>query len=196
MSAIKEAKETREQIKIARTDERSKKIQTPFTDEAIRSLRVGDLVSITGIIYTARDAAHKKIVETLARGEPMPFDFAGQAVYYAGPSPTRPGAAIGSIGPTTSGRMDAYAPTLIARGLKVMIGKGLRDETVKTAIREHGGLYLAAIGGAAALISKSVLSAELIAYPELGTEAIRKLTVADFPAIVAIDATGRDIYAR
>lgn len=173
-----------------------KRIATPFTAPCIRALHTGDAVLLTGTVYTARDAAHKRLIEMLERGEPMPFDFAGQAVYYAGPSPARPNAAIGSVGPTTSGRMDAYAPTLIARGLKVMIGKGLRDDAVKEAIVRHGGLYLAATGGAAALISRSVRSAAVIAFPELGPEAIRQLEVVDFPAIVAIDSTGRDIYAR
>ncbi len=122
------------------------KITIPFTDEVVESLHIGDAVRITGSIYTARDAAHKRLVEMMVRGEPMPFDFAGAAVYYAGPSPTRPGAVVGSIGPTTSGRMDVYAPTLMARGLKVMIGKGLRDDGVRDAIVQYSGLYLAAIG--------------------------------------------------
>ncbi|MDR1965248.1 MAG: FumA C-terminus/TtdB family hydratase beta subunit [Synergistaceae bacterium] len=169
-------------------------IATPITDDVIKGLECGDAVSLSGVIYTARDAAHARLVEMLSRGEPMPFDFAGSAVYYAGPSPTRPGAAIGAIGPTTSGRMDAYSPTLIALGLKVMIGKGLRNEAVKRAIAEYRGLYLVATGGAAALISRSVKSSEIIAFPDLGTEAIRRLEVADFPAIVAIDRQGRDIY--
>jgi fumarate hydratase subunit beta len=172
------------------------KISSPFSGEAIASLSVGDSVLLSGVIYTARDAAHARLLSMIERNEPPPFDFSGAAVYYAGPSPARPGAVVGSIGPTTSGRMDAYSPALIAMGLKVMIGKGLRSAEVKRAIAEHGGLYLAAIGGAAALISKSVRSAEVVAFPDLGTEAIRRLEVADFPAIVAIDAKGRDIYDR
>jgi fumarate hydratase subunit beta len=172
------------------------KITTPFTDEAVRSLRAGDAVLITGSIYTARDAAHKRLVEMLSRGEPMPFDFAGQAVYYAGPSPTRPGAAVGSIGPTTSGRMDVYAPILMERGLKVMIGKGLRDDGVRDAIVKHRGLYLAAVGGAAALISRSVKKVEEVAFADLGPEAIRRLEVVDFPAVVAMDCEGNDVYKR
>ena len=173
-----------------------KKIYTPFSDDVIAGLSVGDSVFITGEIYTARDAAHKRLIEMLDAGEPMPFDFHGQAVYYAGPSPTRPGAAVGSIGPTTSGRMDAYSPRLIRRGLKVMIGKGLRDDSVREAIVENCGLYLAAIGGAAALISRSVKMVEMVAFPDLGAEAIRKLVVENFPAIVAMDARGNDIYAK
>lgn len=173
-----------------------KRIYTPFSDDMIAGLSVGDSLLITGEIYTARDAAHKRLVEMLDAGEPMPFDFKGQAVYYAGPSPTRPGAAVGSIGPTTSGRMDAYSPRLIRCGLKVMIGKGLRDDNVKEAVVENCGLYLAAIGGAAALISRSVKMVEMVAFPDLGTEAIRKLIVEDFPAIVAMDAKGNDIYRR
>lgn len=171
------------------------KITTPLDDAAIRSLSIGDRVLITGSIYTARDAAHKRLVEMLRNGEPMPFDFSGQIVYYAGPCPNPPGRVIGSIGPTTSGRMDAYSPILIAHGLKVMIGKGLRDSSVKKAIVEKGGLYLAAIGGAAALMARCVEQVETIAFPELGTEAVRRLEVRDFPTIVAIDCRGNDIYA-
>jgi fumarate hydratase subunit beta len=172
------------------------KINSPFSDETIASLSIGDSVLISGVIYTARDAAHARLLKMIERNEPPPFEFSGAAVYYAGPSPARPGASVGSIGPTTSGRMDAYAPALIALGLKVMIGKGLRSAEVKRAIVERGGVYLAAIGGAAALISRSVLRAEVVAFPDLGTEAIRRLEVAGFPAVVAIDSKGRDIYAR
>ncbi|MDR1652025.1 MAG: FumA C-terminus/TtdB family hydratase beta subunit [Synergistaceae bacterium] len=172
------------------------RISTPITDEAIAPLEAGDRVALTGVMYTARDAAHKRLVEMLERGEPMPFGFLGTAVYYAGPSPARPGFAVGSIGPTTSGRMDAYSPILMEHGLKVMIGKGLRNAEVHRAIVRCGGLYLAAVGGAAALLSRTVRSAELVAFPDLGTEAIRRLEVEDFPAIVAIDSRGRDIYER
>ena len=171
-------------------------IQTPLTDEAIASLRTGETVYITGVIYTARDAAHKRMAEMLARGENPPFDYNGQIVYYAGPCPNRPGFVIGSIGPTTSGRMDAYTPALIEAGLKAMIGKGLRNQTVKDAIKAHGGIYFAAIGGAAALMSKCVKSVEMIAFEDLGAEAIRKLTVEKLPIVVAIDMTGRDIYEK
>ena len=167
-----------------------------MSDEAIISLRAGDVVSLCGVIYTARDAAHAKLMEMVSRGEDMPFHFEGAAVYYAGPTPPRPGRPIGSAGPTTSGRMDAYSPALIKMGLKVMIGKGFRNKPVHEAIIEYGGLYLAATGGAGALIARAVKSSEVIAFPELGTEAIRRLEVEDFPAIVAIDSRGADIYAR
>lgn len=173
-----------------------KRICTPITDDMIESLSVGDKVLISGVIYTARDAAHKRMVEMLASGDAMPFDFCGTAVYYAGPSPTRPGMATGSIGPTTSGRMDAYSPMLMERGLRVMIGKGTRSAEVRDAIVRHRGLYLAAIGGAAALIAGSVRRAEVIAFDDLGAEAVRRLEVEDFPAFVAIDCRGRDIYER
>ena len=172
------------------------KVTAPFSDGAIRSLAVGGTLLISGVLYTARDAAHKRLVEMASRGEKMPFEFDGAVVYYVGPTPARPGAVIGSAGPTTSGRMDAYSPTLMALGLKVMIGKGLRNADVKRAIVEHGGLYLAATGGAAALIARSVRSSEVVAFPDLGTEAIRRLVVEDFPATVAVDSTGRDIYER
>jgi len=171
-------------------------ITAPITDDVIAGLRAGDSVLITGVIFTARDAAHKRMVEMIGRGEKPPFDFAGQIVYYAGPSPAKPGAVIGSVGPTTSGRMDAYSPVLIRLGLKAMIGKGLRDENVKRAIVECGGVYFAALGGAAALIAGSVTAAEVIAFPELGPEAIRRLEVARFPAVVAIDSLGNDVYDR
>ena len=171
------------------------KISTPLPDDTIRRLAAGDAVSLSGVIYTARDAAHARLVEMISRGERMPFDFEGAAVYYAGPTPARPGRPIGSAGPTTSGRMDAYSPTLIKMGLKVMIGKGLRGAAVRETIAEHEGLYLAATGGAGALIARSVRSATVIAFPDLGTEAVRRLEVEDFPAIVAIDSRGVDIYA-
>lgn len=176
--------------------ERTIKISTPLSDEVIMGLNAGDPVLLTGTLYTARDAAHKLLVEMIERGERPPFDFEGQIVYYAGPSPAKPGAVVGSIGPTTSGRMDIYAPFLIRRGLRAMIGKGLRDENVKRAIVDCRGVYFAAIGGAAALIARSVRKAEVIAFPELGTEAIRRLEVEDFPAIVAIDVRGNDVYDR
>ena len=171
-----------------------KKITTPLSDEVIKSLNVGDVVHITGIIYTARDAAHKQLVELAEKGEPMPFDFSGQIIYYAGPCPNKSGHVIGPIGPTTSGRMDAYTPTLAELGLKAIIGKGLRNDEVKRAIVKHCGVYFAAVGGAAALIAQCVKSVEVIAFPELGTEAIRRLEVVDLPVVVAIDSRGRDIY--
>ena len=169
-------------------------ISAPFTDETIRSLHAGHMVYISGTIYTARDAAHKRLCEMLDAGEPMPFDFEGQAVYYAGPCPAKPGQPIGSVGPTTGGRMDAYSPRLIQQGLRVMIGKGSRSEEVIDALKEHTGVYFAAIGGAAALMAKAVKEAEVIAFDELGTEAIRRLRVEELPVIVAIDHEGNDMY--
>ena len=169
-------------------------LRAPFTDDVIRSLTAGDLVYLSGTIYTARDAAHKRLCEMLDRGEPMPFDFAGQVVYYAGPCPAKPGQPIGSVGPTTAGRMDAYSPRLIREGLKVMIGKGLRDAAVVDALKQYTGVFFAAIGGAAALMARCVDSAEVIAFDELGTEAIRRLTVTELPVIVAIDCQGRNVY--
>lgn len=169
-------------------------ITTPFTDEAIKSLHAGDMVYISGVVYTARDAAHKRMCEFLEKGLPMPFDFTGAAIYYAGPCPPKPGKPIGSVGPTTSGRMDLYSPRLIKEGLKVMIGKGLRNQEVIDSIVGHAGIYFAAIGGAAALMGKCVESAEVIAYDELGTEAVRKLVVKDLPVIVAIDSYGNNMY--
>lgn len=170
------------------------KITTPFTDEIIKCLKAGDMVYISGTIYTARDAAHKRMCELLEKGEPMPFDFEGAVIYYAGPCPAKPGKPIGSVGPTTSGRMDLYAPTLMKEGLKVMIGKGLRNKEVVDSIIQNTGVYFAAIGGAAALMGQSVESTEVIAYEELGTEAVRKLYVNNLPVIVAIDSSGRNIY--
>jgi len=177
-----------------------KVLQTPISDEAISGFNAGDAVNITGKIYTARDAAHKKIVELIEAGEKppgkkLPFDFTGQAVFYAGPTPAKPPRPIGCIGPTTSGRMDKYSPLLISKGLKVMIGKGNRDRVVIEAIIKHRGLYLAAIGGVAALMAKTVKSAKVIAFEELGTEAVMELEVENFPAIVAIDSRGRNLYS-
>jgi len=169
-------------------------LTTPISDETISSLKAGDMAYISGVIYTGRDAAHKKMCELLAKGEPMPFYFEGATIYYAGPCPAKPGTPIGSVGPTTSGRMDLYSPQLIEKGLKVMIGKGLRNKEVIDAITKHSGIYFAAIGGAAALMGKSVVSAEIIAFEELGTEAIRKLVVKNLPVIVAIDSRGKNMY--
>ena len=171
-------------------------LEAPFTNEMIRSLRVGDMVYISGTIYTARDAAHKRLAEMLQNGDAMPFDFQGQVVYYAGPCPAKPGKPIGSVGPTTGGRMDAYSPLLIEQGLKVMIGKGSRNEQVIKAIKKHTGIYFAAIGGAAALMAQCVKSAEIIAFDDLGTEAIRKLQIEELPVIVAIDSEGNNVYQR
>jgi len=172
-----------------------KVIHTPISDEAINGLNAGDAVYITGKIYTARDAAHKKIAELIEAEKNLPFDFKGQAVFYAGPSPAKPPRPIGCIGPTTSGRMDKYSPLFISKGLKIMIGKGNRSEAVIEAIVKHRGLYLAAIGGVAALMAKTVKSAKVIAFEELGTEAVMELEVENFPAIVAIDCRGKNLYA-
>jgi fumarate hydratase subunit beta len=172
----------------------TKKITTPLTDEVVRSLKIGENVSITGVIYSARDAAHKRLVELIEKGEDLPFELKGSVIYFVGPAPAKPGYAVGSAGPTTSYRMDPYSPTLIEKGLKGMIGKGSRSEEVKQAMQKHGAVYFAAIGGAGALMSKSIKKAEVIAYPELGAEAVRRMEVEDFPVIVAIDAHGNDLY--
>jgi fumarate hydratase subunit beta len=172
----------------------AKKITTPLTDEVVRDLRAGDEVEITGVVYQARDAAHKRIVALIDAGDPLPFDLQGAVVYYMGPSPARPGKVIGSAGPTTSGRMDAYAPTLMAHGLKGMIGKGLRTPEVKAAMREHTAVYFAATGGAGALLAQRIVGNETIAWPELGAEAVARLEVKDFPAIVVNDCHGDDLY--
>ncbi len=169
-------------------------LKAPFTDNDILNLKAGDMVYISGIIYTARDAAHKKMCEMIKDGADMPFDFAGAVVYYAGPCPAKPGKPIGSVGPTTSGRMDLYSPMLIEKGLKVMIGKGLRSQEVIDSIVKHSGVYFAAIGGAAALMAQSVESAQVIAFEELGTEAVRRLEVKNLPVIVAIDSKGNNMY--
>jgi fumarate hydratase subunit beta len=171
-----------------------KSLKTPLTDDDLKNLKVGDKVTLTGAIYSARDAAHKKIVELIDKQEKLPFDLQGAAVYYVGPAPAKPGYAIGSAGPTTSGRMDAYTPLLISKGLKGMIGKGPRSAEVKQAMKQHGAVYFAAVGGAGALISKSITKSEVVAYPELGAEAIRRMEVKDLPLIVAIDMFGNDLY--
>jgi len=169
-------------------------ITVPLKDEDARSLKSGDYVYLTGTIYTARDAAHKRMQEALERGEALPMDMTSNVIYYMGPSPAREGRPIGSAGPTTASRMDKYAPRLIDLGLKGMIGKGKRSQAVKDAIVRNGAVYFAAVGGAGALLSKSIISSEVIAYDDLGTEAIRRLTVKDFPVIVVIDAEGNDLY--
>ena len=172
----------------------AKKIVTPLTTEIVESLRAGDEVQISGIIYQARDAAHKRLVALIESAAPLPFELEGAVVYYMGPSPAKPGHVIGSAGPTTSGRMDAYAPTLMAHGLKGMIGKGLRTPEVKQAMIEHKAVYMAATGGAGALLAQRIVGNETIAYPELGAEAIARLEVKDFPAIVVNDCYGADLY--
>ncbi len=169
-------------------------IQTPLTKELAQTLKAGDYVYISGTIYTARDAAHKRMQETLDRGECLPIDMQDTIIYYMGPSPAREGRPIGSAGPTTSSRMDKYAPTLLDMGLRGMIGKGKRSEEVREAIVRNGAVYFAAVGGAGALLSKAILSSEVVAYDDLGTEAIRKLTVKDFPVIVVCDVEGNNLY--
>jgi len=171
-------------------------ITTPLIDNDIINLKTGDIVLINGVIYTARDAAHKRIVEAIDSGSELPFDLSGQVIYYAGPSPAKPGSVIGSCGPTTSSRMDAYTPKLIQHGLKGMIGKGKRSKEVKEAIMAHISVYFAAVGGVAALLSKTIVEAEIIAYPDLEPESVRRLVVKDFPVIVAIDVYGDDIYIK
>lgn len=169
-------------------------ITVPLSDEDARSLKSGDYVYVTGTIYTARDAAHKRMQEALDRGEALPLELKNNVIYYMGPSPAREGRPIGSAGPTTASRMDKYAPALLDLGLKGMIGKGKRSQAVKDAIVRNGAVYFAAVGGAGALLSKSIQSSEVIAYDDLGTEAIRRLEVKDFPVIVVIDAEGNNLY--
>ena len=171
-----------------------RKINMPLSREDALSLKCGDYVYLTGTIYTARDAAHKRMYEALRKGEELPFDIKGQTIYYMGPSPAREGRPIGSAGPTTASRMDKYAPELLDLGLIGMIGKGKRTREVKDAIMRNGAVYFAAVGGAGALLSKCIISSETIAYDDLGTEAIRKLEVKDFPVIVVIDHEGLDLY--
>lgn len=169
-------------------------IQVPYSLETAKSLKAGDYVYLTGTIYTARDAAHKRMYETLAAGEQLPLDVKGNVIYYMGPSPAREGRPIGSAGPTTASRMDKYAPQLLDLGLAGMIGKGKRTQQVKDAIVRNNAVYFAAVGGAGALLSKSIVKSEVIAYDDLGTEAIRKLEVVDFPAVVVIDSEGNNLY--
>lgn len=171
-----------------------KNVVTPLTEEAVAGLRAGDRVLISGYLYAARDAAHKRLHELLRKGEALPFDIRGAVIYYVGPTPPKPGQVIGSAGPTTSGRMDSYTPALIAAGLKGMIGKGSRSPAVKEAMRQHGAVYFAAVGGAGALIARTILEAEIVAYEDLGPEAIRRLRVENFPAVVVNDRYGGDLY--
>ncbi len=171
-----------------------KKISTPLTVEAVKELKAGDKVLISGTIYTARDAGHKKMVEQIKNGENLPFDLKDAIIYYVGPSPEKPGQVIGSAGPTTSYRMDAYAPTLLDLGLRGMIGKGDRNQAVIDSMRKNTCVYFAAVGGAAALIANTIHKNEVIAYEELGTESLKKLEVTDFPAIVVIDCEGNNLY--
>lgn len=171
-----------------------KTITPPLGDHDVADLKIGDTVLISGIMFTARDAAHKRLVELIDSGEKLPLNIEGQIIYYAGPAPAKPGNVIGSVGPTTSGRMDPYAPKLIEKGLKGMVGKGIRGDRVVDAMKKWKAVYLAATGGAAALIAKSVKSVEIVAYEDLGAEAIRKLEVEQFPAIVVQDMYGGNLY--
>ena len=174
----------------------NKHINAPFVAEEIEKLKSGDYVYVTGTIYSARDAAHKRMIETLECGEELPLELKDNVIYYMGPSPAREGQAIGSAGPTTASRMDKYTPTLLDLGLKGMIGKGKRSGEVKEAIVRNKAIYLAAVGGAGALLSKCITKSEIIAYEELGAEAIRKMEVKDFPAVVVIDVRGNDLYEQ
>ena len=171
-----------------------KKLQPPLTDSVVRSLKAGDEVLISGAIYTARDMAHKRLCEAIDAGKKLPFEIAGAVIYFVGPTPARPGRVIGSAGPTTASRMDAFSPKLLACGLKAMIGKGYRSDEVIDTLKKYGAVHLSAIGGAGALLSKHIVSAEVIAYEDLGTEAVRKLQVVNFPSIVAYDSHGNTIY--
>lgn len=171
-----------------------KLLKAPLDDKTIQELQAGDEVLVEGTVYAARDAAHKLIIEALQAGKDLPFNPEGQIIYYVGPCPAPPGRVIGSAGPTTSGRMDSYTPQLLARGLKAMIGKGDRSAEVKDAMVKHGAVYLAAIGGAGAYLARRITAAQIVAYPELGPEALLKLEFKDFPCIVAIDARGNSVY--
>lgn len=171
-------------------------ITTPIEEKVRKKLCAGDSISLSGVIYTARDAAHKRMVEALRSGKPLPFDIAGQTLYYMGPTPARPGRIIGSCGPTTSSRMDAFTPVLLAAGLVAMIGKGERSAEVKEAIKKQRAVYFVTYGGAGALLSRTVRLAEVVAYPELGAEAVMRLEVEDFPVIVAGDMHGGDLFAQ
>ncbi len=172
----------------------ARKINLPLTEELAKTLKAGDEVLLTGTIYTSRDAGHKRMCESLAKGEPLPFDPMDATIYYVGPTPAKPGTVIGSAGPTTSGRMDAYAPTMMSVGARGMIGKGARLPEVVDAMKKHSGVYFGAIGGAGALLAKCIKSAELIAYEDLGAEALRKLYVEDMPLVVIIDSEGNNLY--
>ena len=174
----------------------AKKVTLPLTEETLESLKSGDNLLLSGVLYVARDAAHRRMIEAFDRGEPLPFDIKGQTLYYMGPSPAPPGRVIGSAGPTTSTRMDAYTPRLLAAGLKGMIGKGIRSPAVKDAMKKHKAVYLAVVGGAGALISKTIVKSEVVAYPDLGPEAILRLEVKDFPATVINDINGGDLYVE
>jgi len=169
-------------------------LRPPLDDSSTRALRAGQEVSITGVIYTARDMAHKRLCESIEAGQKLPFELDGAIIYYVGPSPARPGRVIGSAGPTTSSRMDAFTPRLLGCGVKATMGKGYRSEKVAEAMQKYGAVHLSAIGGAGALLSRCVTSSQIVAYEDLGTEAVHRLEVVDFPAIVAYDASGNSVY--
>ena len=171
-------------------------IQLPMSKETARSLKAGDRCLLSGVIYTARDAAHKRLCEAVEEGEKLPFHIENATIYFVGPAPAKPGQVIGSAGPTTSYRMDAYSPTLISLGLNGMIGKGKRGETVKRAMMEHGCVYFGAIGGCGALLAKCIQKAEVVAYPDLGTEAVHRLEIKDFPVVVVMDSFGNNLYEK
>ena len=172
----------------------AKRIQLPLTREEARALRAGESVLLTGTIYTGRDAAHKRLIQLLDEGKPLPIDVRDQVIYYVGPAPASPGHAVGSAGPTTSYRMDSYAPRLIQLGLTGMIGKGKRNQAVIDAMKEHGAVYFGAVGGAAALIARSIKKSEVVCYEDLGSEAIHRFEIEDFPAVVLIDSLGNNLY--
>lgn len=172
------------------------KLTSPVTGNELSKLKAGDTVLLSGTVYTARDQAHKRLTECIEKGEPLPFPLEGSAIYYVGPTPEKPGEVIGSAGPTTSCRMDSYSPLLIEKGNRIMIGKGQRNEAVKAAIKKHGAVYLGAIGGAGALMAASITECDIIAWPDLGCEAVRKLTVRDMPLTVVIDTEGNDLCTR
>jgi fumarate hydratase subunit beta len=171
-------------------------ITSPLDKETIARLRVGDMVDITGVVHTARDAAHKRLAEALAKGQPLPFELKGQTIYYMGPSPSPPGRVIGACGPTTSGRMDLFTPAVLEAGAKALLGKGERSERVKAALVKHKAVYLVTYGGAGALLANAVTKAEVVAYPELGPEAVMRLEVTNLPAIVANDIYGGDLFEQ
>ncbi len=171
-----------------------KRLHTPLSEEDIAGLRAGDQVLLTGVLFTGRDAAHKRFAEALDRGDPLPVDLAGQVLYYVGPSPARPGTPIGAAGPTTGGRMDSYTPRLLALGLKATIGKGKRSVEVREALRRHNAVYFGAIGGLGALLARQIKRAEVVAYADLGAEAVYRLEVEDFPVVVLDDTQGGDLY--
>jgi fumarate hydratase subunit beta len=173
-----------------------RKLQAPLVDSDVRSLKAGDEVLISGVVYTARDMAHKRLCEAIEAGRELPFELAGAIIYFVGPTPASPGSVIGAAGPTTSSRMDPFSPMLVTNGLKAMIGKGYRGEALREALKEYGAVHLATLGGAGALLSKHIVASEVIAYEDLGTEAVRKLQVVDFPAVVAYDCYGNSVYKQ